>query len=191
MSQRVPDSHLVHDVFVERTSTRSFTDQSVTDDELAAVFEAARWAPSWMNNQPWYFVYATEGADRTGILYTFLESNRIWAQNAPVAGLVIARTELEGAMARTRDFDVGIATGGLIIQAGLLGISVHLLGGIDVDAAHELTGADPAISEVICGFVMGRKGDGRELSEKLRAREVPSQRKSVGDFAHRGATLPS
>jgi shikimate kinase/nitroreductase len=188
---RSSDARLLSPFFVQRTSTRSFTERAVTDDELAAVFEAARWSPSWFNNQPWIFVYETDGADRQAFLDVIVEGNRWWAQTAPVVGLILARTELEGFMARSRDFDVGAATMAMTIQATMLGLSVHLMGGIDLDAAYALTGADPATTEIICGFVIGHKGDGSELPEQYQAREVPSGRKPVAAFVHRGAGMPS
>lgn len=184
---RVSDAALMNPVFLDRWSPRGFSPEPLDDDELAAVFEAARWTPSWMNNQPWYFVYETDGPDREALLDVFIESNRYWAQHAPVVGLVLARTELDGIMARTRDFDTGAAVMALNIQAAMLGISVHLLGGIDVDAAHELTGLDPADGSVICGFVLGRRGDPGALSEKHQARERPSPRKPVSEFVFEGA----
>lgn len=190
MSPRVPDSDLLHPAFSERRSTRSFTDEAVTDDEIAAIFEAARWSASWMNNQPWYYLYETDGPDRQAFLDVFLESNRDWARRAPLVGLVLARTELGDFMDRTRDFDVGMATAAMVHQAHLLGLSTHLLGGIDLDAAHELTGTDPDTTKIICGFVIGHGGDGSELPEKLRERETPSDRKPVSAFAVRGTRLP-
>jgi hypothetical protein len=96
---------------------------------------------------------------------------------------VLARSELTDFMARTRDFDVGLATMALITQAGLLGLSVHLLGGIDLDAAHGLTGTDPDGTNILCGFLLGHKGDGSELAPQLREREAPSDRKPAADFA--------
>ena len=188
---RLPDAELLDPVFVERWSTRAFSGEPLTDAELAAVFEAARWAPSWMNNQPWYYIYETDGPDRQAILDVFVERNRDWAQRAPVVGLVVARTELEGVMARTRDFDTGAATMALTIQATMLGLSVHLLGGIDVDAAHDLIGLDPADGAVLCGFVLGRRGDPAVLHEKLQAREHPSSRKPASEFALKGARFPA
>jgi shikimate kinase/nitroreductase len=188
---RSNDARLLSPFFVQRTSTRSFTDRTVTDDELAALFEAARWSPSWFNNQPWIFTYETDGPDRQAFLDVIAEGNRWWAEAAPVVGLVLARTELEGFMARSRDFDVGAATMALTIQATMLGLSVHLMGAIDLDAAYALTGADPGTTEIICGFVVGHKGDGSELPENYRVREIPSGRKPITAFVHRGAGMPS
>jgi len=191
MTDRTPASPLLNPVFTERWSPRSFSDQPVSDEHLAAVFEAARWTPSWMNNQPWLFVYETDGSDRVAILDTFMEFNRGWASRAPVVGLVLARTELEGFMARTRDFDTGAAMMAMTLQATMLGLSMNLLGGVEVDAAHELTGADPQDTIVLCGFVLGHRGDPSQLEEKLQAREQPSDRKPVGEFAFKGGKLPS
>ena len=191
MTNRSSASPLLNSVFTDRWSPRSFSDEAVTDDQLAAVFEAARWTPSWMNNQPWLFVYETDGPDRAAILETFMEFNRDWAAAAPVVGLVLARTELEGFMARTRDFDTGAAMMSLTLQATMLGLSMHLLGGVEVDAAHELTGANPEDTIVLCGFVLGHRGDGSNLDEKQQEREQPSDRKPVSEFAFKGAKLPS
>jgi nitroreductase len=190
MTNRNSASPLLNPVFTDRWSPRSFSDEPVTDDQLAAVFEAARWTPSWMNNQPWLFVYETDGPDRAAILETFMEFNRDWAAAAPVVGLVLARTELEGFMARTRDFDTGAAMMSLTLQATMLGLSMHLLGGVEVDAAHELTGASPEDTIVLCGFVLGHRGDGSNLDEKQQEREKPSDRKPVSEFAFKGAKLP-
>ena len=183
---RTSDSELMASVFVDRWSPRSFTSDPVSDDELAALFEAARWAPSWMNNQPWLFVYETDGENRSAILESFMDFNRGWAEAAPVVGLILARTELEDFMARTRDFDVGAATMALTLQATMLGLSVHLLGGIDLDAAYAATGADADTTEILAGFVIGRRGDKEALPEKLQEREAPSDRKPVGEFAFKG-----
>ncbi len=190
MSSRQPDAEHVAPVFLQRWSPRSFSDEPVTDAELATVFEAARWAPSWLNNQPWNYLYATEDPDRTAFLDVFVEGNRRWARSAPVVGLVVARTQLEGEMARSRDFDAGSATGSMLTQATMLGLSGHLLGGIELDDARALVGVDGDSAEVICGFVLGRRGDPAALPDELREREHPSSRRPVSSFAIRGTTLP-
>ncbi len=189
-SEREPASPLLDRVFTDRWSPRAFSERPVGGDELAAVFEAARWAPSWMNNQPWLFYYETDGPDRNAILDTFMGFNRGWAAEAPVVGLTLARTELEGFMARTREFDAGAAMMALSLQATMLGLSTHLLGGIEVEAAHALTGTDPADTIVLCGFVLGHRGDAAQLEDKLREREQPSDRKPVSEFAFKGGLVP-
>lgn len=176
----------MNSVFTDRWSPRAFSDAPVTDEQLAALFEAARWTPSWMNNQPWYFVYATEGDDKQAILDVFMDFNRGWAQHAPVAGLMIAKTDLEDFMARTRDYDAGMAGMAMCIQATMLGLSVHMLGGIEIDAAHELIGLDANDGIILGGFVLGHRGDASQLEEKLQEREQPSDRKPVSEFAFKG-----
>lgn len=190
MTDRESASPLLNSVFTDRWSPRSFTNEPVSDEHLDAVFEAARWTPSWMNNQPWLFVYETDGPNRQAILDTFMEFNRGWASAAPVVGLVLARTELEGFMGRTRDFDTGAAMMALTLQATMLGLSMHLLGGVEVDAAHTLTGADPEDTIVLCGFVIGHQGDISALPEGLQEKEKPSPRKPVSEFAFKGGQLP-
>ncbi len=190
-TNRTPDSPLVDPVFVDRWSPRAFSDRPVDQEHLDAVFEAARWTPSWMNNQPWLFYYETDGPGRDAVLETFMEFNRGWAARASVVGLVLARTGLEGFMARTRDFDTGAATMAMTLQATKLGLSVHLLGGIEVDAAHELTGTDPEDTIVLAGFVLGHQGDPSILEEKLQDREQPSDRKAIEEFVFNGGTIPA
>jgi nitroreductase len=128
MSSRTADSPPIYSVFLDRWSHRSSSDEPVTNEQLEAIFEAARWSPSWMNNQPWIFAYDTDGAGREPILNTFMEFNRGWVSAAPVVGLVLAKTELEGFIGRTRNFDTGAALMSLTLQATMLGLSVHLLG---------------------------------------------------------------
>ena len=189
MSIRTADSPLMNSVFLDRWSPRSFSDEPVTNEQLDAIFEAARWSPSWMNNQPWIFAYDTDGAGREPILNTFMEFNRGWASAAPVVGLVLAKTDLEGFMSRTRDFDTGAAMMSLALQATMLGLSVHLLGGIEIDAAYEVTGADRETTEILCGFVLGHRGVISALPASLQVKEVASDRKPVSDFAFRGGRI--
>ena len=189
MSDRTANSALTNSVFLDRWSPRSFSDEPVTDEELDALFEAARWTPSWMNNQPWIFAYDTDGPGREPILDSFMEFNRDWASAAPVVGLVLAKTELEDFMARTRDFDTGAAMMSMTLQATMLGLSVHLLGGIELDAAYEATGADRDTTEILCGFIIGRRGEASALPEKLQEREKPSDRKPVSEFVFKGGRI--
>ncbi len=189
MTKRTAQSPLTNSVFLDRWSPRSFSSEPVSDEQLLALFEAARWTPSWMNNQPWMFAYDTDGEGRQAILNSFMEFNREWASAAPVVGLVLARTELEDFMGRTRDFDTGAAMMSLTLQATMVGLSVHLLGGIDLDAAYAATGADRETTEILCGFVVGHRGDGSNLSEKLQEREQPSDRKPISEFAFKGGRI--
>ncbi len=183
---RQSDSPLLDPMFIERWSPRSFSDTPVTDEQLAAMFEAARWAPSWMNNQPWLFLYETDGPDREAMLNLIMEFNRDWVDNAPVIGLIAARPGLDGFMARTADFDTGAAVMSLTHQAHKLGLVVHLMGGIEIDAAFEATGLDPETANFLCAFAIGHQGNGSNLSEKNREKEKPSPRMPASSFAFKG-----
>ncbi|MEM7326509.1 MAG: nitroreductase family protein [Actinomycetota bacterium] len=186
--ERTSASPLTNSVFLDRWSPRSFSDKPVTDDLLAALFEAARWAPSWMNNQPWLFLYETDGPDRADMEAIISEFNRGWAAAAPVIGLIVSRPGLEGFMARTAEFDTGAAVMSLTHQATMLGLAVHLMGGIELDLAYEKTGLDRDEANIMCAFALGCRGDGSNLSDKHRAREVPSPRMPSEQFAFRGLT---
>ena len=124
------------------------------------------------------------------MLSVFMDYSLAWVSKAPVVGLVLAKTELEGFMGRTRDFDTGAATMSMALQANRLGLHMHLVGGIVLDAAYELTGADRDTTEILAGFVIGRRGDPADLPEGLREREAPNDRNPVSSFAHCGTSLP-
>ena len=189
INERTSEAALLNPVFVNRWSPRSFTTEPISDDELTAVFEAARWSPSCFNTQPWRYVYETEESGRQKILDTFMETNRLWAQQAPVAGFVIALTQPKGA--RSRDFDAGAATMAMTIQATMLGLYTHLMAGIHIDAAHQLTSLDPEKGKIICGFVIGRRGNPNSLPDFLRQREHPNSRKPLSELVFKGTTAPS
>ncbi len=189
MTDRTARSPLTNSVFLDRWSPRSFSGTPVSAEQLDAMFEAARWTPSWMNNQPWIFAYDTDGPGREPILESFMEFNRGWASAAPVVGLVLAKTELADFMARTRDFDTGAAMMSLTLQATMLGLSVHVLGGVDLDAAYDATGADRETTEILCGFVIGHRGDIADLPEGLQEKEQPSDRKPTDEFVFKGGRV--
>ncbi len=185
-ANRTSGSPLLDPVFIDRWSPRSFADTPVSDEQLAALFEAARWSPSWMNNQPWLFLYETDGPDRADMEAIISEFNRSWASAAPVIGLVVSRPGVEGFMARTAEFDTGAATMAFTHQATKLGLAVHLMGGIELDLAYEKTGLDRETANILCGFALGHQGDGTNLSEKHQAQEKPSPRMSAAAFAFKG-----
>ena len=178
----------MNSVFADRWSPRAFSDEPVTDEQLAALFEAARWAPSWMNNQPWVFLYETDGPDRAGFEEIISEFNKPWSTNAPVIGLIVSRPGLEGFMARTAEFDTGAAMMSFTHQATMLGLYVHLMGGIELELAYDKTGLDPETANILCAFSLGHMGDPADLSEKLQGRENPSDRMPASAFAFKSLT---
>lgn len=140
LEARPPATDRVDPRFVERWSPRAFSDRSVPDEDLEAIFEAARWTPSSFNEQPWRFVYATSQEDRDRFLEAILPGNRAWAKDAPVLVYIVARTTFErnGKPNRHAWFDTGAAWMSLALQARQLGIHTHAMGGIDPEKAASI-----------------------------------------------------
>lgn len=181
-----------HDVLPlirKRFSPRAFTLDALAEDELLTLIEAASWAPSSMNEQPWRFRYAHRGsADFEGLRATFSAGNQPWAPNAAA---VIAISSMkhharDHAPNATWAFDTGLAVGNLLVQATAIGIYGHLLGGFDHAAASTALGIDPVEEELICLLVLGRLGEAETLPEPYLTRErTPRSRKPVSEIAQR------
>jgi nitroreductase len=174
--------------FIQRWSSRSFLSDPLDPAELASLFEAARWAPSASNVQPWLFVYADEEESLTRLRPIVRDGNRRWADRAPLLVIVFARLNnpKTGEPNRLAAFDAGAAWMSLALQALKLGLSAHAMGGIHHDRAHELLGVPKDEFQCLCGIAVGKRGSPHSLPEDLQAREVPSDRKPVHEFAHRG-----
>lgn len=176
----------VDPLFVARWSRRAYSADPVSADDLATVFEAARWAASCYNDQPWHFRYATQQGDRHADAASVLvEGNRSWAQSAPVLGVIFTRRALtqtgkENAWSR---FDAGAASAQMALQASLLGLSVHLMAGFDPERAYEVFGLDSAEWDAVAAFSIGYPGDAAQLPEALAERESPSSRKPLAEVA--------
>ncbi|WP_218054319.1 nitroreductase family protein [Phenylobacterium immobile] len=184
-----------HDIapfFLERWSPRAFLDEAISEDALMSLFEAARWAPSAGNGQPWRFVYARRGAPAwDGALDALVDSNQIWAKHAAV--LIFAISDLKRARPNgelvdnpTSAFDTGAAWGYLALQAHHLGLAAHGMGGFDRNKAAIACGVDQSRFQVLLAIAAGRPGGPDLLPEDLRARETPSGRKPVSDFVFEG-----
>lgn len=175
--------------FTSRWSPRAFTDEALEPGEIASLFEAARWAPSCFNEQPWLFVYGTSPEDRERIVAVLSEGNRLWAAGAPLLGVVFAhrRFARSGKDNRWGAFDSGAASLSLALQAEKLGLGAHFMGGFDAAAAHDALGVPEADYQALAAFAVGHRGDPAGLPEKLRERElVRSDRKSPDEVAHEG-----
>lgn len=192
--RRVPH-HPVSDLFLNRWSPRSFTGEPITDDELNRLFEAARWAPSSYNSQPWRFVYTKRGSsDFDRFLGLLVERNQSWAKNASALVILISKTTLRppgsdtDVPSRTHAFDAGAAWAYLALEASLAGWSAHGIGGFDVDrAAAELKVPDD--HEVQIAIAIGRRGERDALPESFRALEQPNARLPVSETTRAGSFL--
>ena len=185
-NSRQPDVDL-DPMFPDRWSPRAYLPQAVDEATLQTLFEAARWAPSCFNAQPWVFAYATDGATRAEFDACLVEGNH-WAKSAPVLVFVCAKKTFShngkpNAFAR---FDTGAAWMALALQARRLGLHSHAMAGFDAEAAAKVIGADENV-DVIAAVAVGFRGDPETIeSEKMRASESPNGRNAVSTFAFKG-----
>ncbi len=180
----------IHDLLQRRWSPRAFSERMVESDTLRSLFEAARWAPSSNNEQPWHFIVGTRddpsGYDR--LFACLKEGNKKWAFRAPVLMLSVARLnfEDEGTPNRHAWHDTGMAAISLSLQATALGLIAHQMAGFDVDKARADLGI-PAGFEPVAMIAVGYPGDPAILDERLRQRELaPRERKPIREFVSQG-----
>ena len=188
VNNRQPDADIAP-LFTERWSTRAFSSEPLTSEEIKKLLEAARWAPSSGNSQPWMVLYETDGPDREVFNSILLPGNQKWASGVPLLGFFFAKNKrADGSPLSTSQFDTGSAWMSLALQATMMGLYAHAMAGIDKDAAYERLGVSPDEYTVICAFVAGHRGDPTDLEEDLQAREVPNDRDPVGQHATRGVS---
>ena len=184
--------HPVAPIFLDRWSPRAFDGSIIPDADLMTIFEAARWAPSSFNYQPWRLLYAKrEDAEWARFLDLLIPFNQSWAHSASVLIYFLSDTQMEfvpgqANPSHSHSFDTGAAWACLALQATMIGYHAHGMVGVDFDRARaELKVPDRYRFEAAA--VIGRVGGLETLDEKLRAREVPSDRKPIAEFAYRGA----
>jgi nitroreductase len=175
----------VHPLLSERWSPRGFDrDHLVGDDEMAALLEAARWAPSAGNSQPWRFLVARRGEDAHGQLFAALHpGNQAWAGAASALVLVAARTSADDGTAQPFAlYDTGQAVALLVTQAQAHGLSAHQIGGFDGAAVRNAFGLDDNLTPVVI-IAVGRADPDARLPEHLAARgTAPRTRYPVSDL---------
>jgi nitroreductase len=180
-------------LFLERWSPRAFDESEIPEPDLLTLLEAARWAPSAFNSQPWRFLYARRGsADWERFLDLLVPFNRSWARSGSAMVYILSDTlpftdkaTGEPATSHTHSYDAGAAWVCFALQATRLGYQAHGMSGVDFERAREVLGV-PERYRIEASAVVGRVGDPASLPEKLRAREFPSGRKPVEEFAFRG-----
>ena len=180
----------IHALLQRRWSPRAFADRMVEPEQLQSLFEAARWAPSSNNEQPWHFIVGTK-ADPSAhdrLVACLKEGNRKWAFRAPVLILSVARLNLEdeGAPNRHAWHDTGMAALSLCLQATALGLVTHQMAGFEIEKARTDLGI-PAGYEPVAMIAVGYPGDPASLPDYLRERELkPRERKAVTEFVSHG-----
>jgi nitroreductase len=177
----------VHEIFISRWSPRAMSGEEIDEATLKTLFEAARWAPSANNNQPWRFIYARRNTPYWNTLFGLMnEGNQIWAKNAAVLIVVISKTTFDsGKPARTHSYDAGAAWVSLALQGSLKNLVVHGMQGFDYDRAKkELQVPDDYSVEAM--IAVGRHGKKEDLPDYQQEREFPSSRKSFAEIAMEG-----
>jgi nitroreductase len=182
-------------IFHSRWSPRSFSDREVSPADLAKVFEAARWAASSYNEQPWRFLVGARGSEAYKKIFdSLMPFNQLWATTAPVLILGLAKTTFShnDSPNRVALYDLGAAASYLTLQAAALGISTHQMGGFDADAARK---AFAVPENYVFGAViaLGYQGDPNTLpNEQFRTQEVaPRTRKSLKHFVFSAWDTPA
>ena len=191
MEKPAETQYPIHELLRRRWSPRAFSDRRVDPAIMRSLLEAARWAPSSYNEQPWSFIVATKDdtAEFSRLLSCLVEGNIQWAQHAPVLMVSVARLSFEddGKPNRHAFHDVGLAVANLIVQATALGLVVHQMAGILPDKIRKLYGI-PEGYEAVAGIALGYPGDPQSLPEGLRKRELaPRERKPLTEFVFSGS----
>ena len=183
-------NHPIHELIARRWSPYAFSDRPVSDDDIVSLFEAARWAASSYNEQPWSYIVATKAnpEEFQRWLSCLVEGNQVWAKAAPVLGL--GCTSLRFARNNTPTpaavHDLGLASATLTLEATARGLFVHQMSGILPDRAREVCQIPDGVQPTT-GLAIGYVADPDSLPETYRERDLASrQRKDLGEFVFGG-----
>ena len=190
MQNPAKTEHPVHTIIQNRWSPRAFSEKPVSHDALRSLFEAARWAPSSSNEQPWAFLVATKDQPENfaKVLGTLVEFNQSWAKNAAVLGIAVSELEFAKNHQPNRNafYDTGAAMAYLSMEATARELFVHQMAGFDPLKAAEVFHI-PKGWEAISAFAIGHAGHSNSLAEPLRTRELaPRSRKPLAEFVLSG-----
>ena len=189
MNKNAPTDHPILDVMVRRWSPYAFDPRPVEEAKLHRIFEAARWAASSFNEQPWRFLTAaaTDGPAFEKLASVLVDANK-WCESAPLLAMSIAHTKFthSGSPNRVALHDVGQAAAHLALQAVAEGLVVHQMAGFHVARAREIYGIPPDFDPVAM-IAIGYEGDHARIPEDLQQREArPRTRKPQSEFVFNG-----
>lgn len=190
MEKPAPTDYPIEELLRRRWSPRAFSDRPVERDQLRRLFEAARWAPSSFNEQPWSYIVTTKEQpdEYEKVLNCLTEKNQQWARLAPVLMVSVAKLNFAktGKPNRHAFHDVGLATGAMLVEATALGLFVHQMAGFSLEKLREKCGV-PAGFEPVAAIAIGYPAEPEVLPETFREQEVgPRKRKPASDFVFNG-----
>jgi len=183
---RKPENN-IYEIFLNRWSPRAMSGEEIEEKILLQLFEAAKWAPSANNNQPWRFIYARRNTKHWDAFFNLLaEGNQVWAKNAAVLIVVISKTTFDNNKhARTHSYDAGAAWENFALQGSMMGLVVHGMQGFDYDKAKEILGV-PDGYQVEAMIAVGKPGRKEDLPDYQQEREFPSSRKNINQIVMEG-----
>jgi len=190
MEKPAQTDYPILEILKRRWSPRSFSDRRIEREKLLSLFEAARWAPSSFNEQPWCFVLATKEKpeEHARLLSCLAEKNQQWARGAPVLMVSVAKLNFDrtGKPNRHALHDVGMAVGNMLVQATALDLFVHQMAGFSPEKVIELYQI-PTEFEPVAAIAIGYPGEVDDLPEQFRAAESgPRSRKPIESFVFEG-----
>ena len=191
MEKPAPASYPILDEIKQRWSPRAFSDRMVEPEKLLSLWEAARWAPSSFNEQPWYFMVATKDndADFQKMLACLAAGNQQWARTAPVLMISVAKLQFDknGKPNRHAFHDVGLAVASMIFEATDPDLFVHQMAGFSPEKVREAYGV-PDGFEPVAAIAIGYGVEMADIPDDLKERELaPRQRKPLESFVFQGA----
>lgn len=175
-------------LLLHRWSPRAMTGEAIPEQELLALFEAARWAPSSYNEQPWHFLYARRETAAWNAFYDLLiDFNKQWCLKASALGIILSRTHFARNQKPnpTHAFDTGAAWENLALEGASRHLVVHGMSGFDADKAREVLQI-PATHAIHAMFAVGKKAPKETLPAELQQKEMPSDRKGLKEVATEG-----
>ena len=184
--KRANTDHPIHELLAARWSPYAFADRPVPESDLRSLFEAARWAASSYNEQPWSYIVGTKDDQQQfeRVLSCLIEGNQLWAKDVPVLalGIVTQRFKLNNKENKAAVHDLGLASASLTFEATARGLVVHQMIGILPDKAREVFEI-PDSAEAWTGLAIGYAGDSNALPERLKERDLAMrQRKPLSEF---------
>jgi nitroreductase len=188
-TQKRQSTYKINPLILNRWSPRSMIgDEELDEDTIMSLFEAARWAPSSYNNQPWRFIYAKRNTKNWNKLFNLLaELNKVWTKNAALLVVVVSRKNFEynEKYSITHQYDAGAAWENLALEASSKGLVAHGMQGFDYEKAR-VDLEIPDNFDVMAMAAIGKKGSKENLPSELQNKELPTDRKPLNEIVMEG-----